>query len=53
MSTLFSINLGYNSKYELYDRNVFYFIYNSLNTFYLKSIEFSTAYTNVRMLIYY
>ena len=47
MSSLFSINLGYNSKFELYDRNIFYFVSNVLNSFYLKSKEFSNSYINV------
>ena len=51
MSTVFSITVNYNTQMVFTDRDVYYFIYNAMNSYYLKSLEYINTYTNVITII--
>jgi hypothetical protein len=47
MSTIFSITVNYSTQMVFTDRDVYYFIYNAINSYYLKSINYINSYLNV------
>lgn len=47
MSTIFSITVNYNTQMSFNDRDIYYFIYNALNSYYMKSIDYINTFMNV------